>query len=158
MKATILLFLTITLLSCSQKLNKTKNKIQLPEEKGNIQIKTTNENEKFETMNSDEINRLLKGMSENLSAQDVMKLYRPEEIEKTNEGNEKIEIFEKNAENGNILITLIHDNLLDDSLRGEKYIMELKRTNDKWTVISIKNNWRCWNGRGHTDWGIERCR
>ena len=156
MKITIALLLTITLLSCNQKSDKTNKTIELPDKKENIQINTTDENEKFKTLNSDEINHLLKGKSENISAQDVMKLYYPKKVE-TAEGNEKIEISEKKLENGNALVTLIHDNLLDDSVRGEKCIMELKRTTNKWIVISIKKNWKCWNGRGHTDWGINLC-
>lgn len=151
MKTIIVLLLSITLFSCNQK---SYNKIQSSQKKGRIQINTTNE--KFKTIDSDKLNQLLKGKSEDLSAQDVMKLYYPSKVE-SGEGNERIEISEKKLENGNTSVTLIHDNLRDDSQRGEKYIMELKRANNKWAVISIKKNWKCWNGRGHTDWGIEMC-
>ncbi len=156
MKIIITLLLAIVLLSCNQNLFKTKN-TGLSKEKDNIQINTTIKKEKFEKLNSEEINKKLEGKSENLSAQDVMKLYYPNKLEETEEGNEKIEISEKKLENGNSLVTLIHDNFLDDSQGGQKYIMELKNTNDKWKIISIKTNWRCYNGRGHTDWGIEVC-
>lgn len=131
-----------------------KDRIELPEENENIKISAVDE--EFETLNSGNLNKLLAEKDENLSAQDVIKLYYPEEVE-IGEGNEKIEISEKKLENGNTLVTLIHNNLLDDSLKGEKYIMELNSTNDKWNVISIKKNWKCRLGRGHTDWGVKLC-
>jgi len=127
----------------------------LSEEKQNIQINTTYE--KFEMINADELNQILAKESKNLTAQEVMKLYYPKKVE-TGEGNEKIEISENILDNGNTVVILIHDNLLDDSVKGEKHLIELKKTNDKWKVVSIKKNWKCWNDRGHTDWGIELCR
>ena len=156
MKIIITLLLAIALLSCNQNPDKAKN-TGLSKKKENIQINTTTEKEKFEKLNSEEINKKLERKSENLSAQDVMKLYYPHKVEANDEGNEKIEISERKLENGNSLVTLIHDNFLDDSVRGEKYIMELKNTNDKWKIISIRRNWKCWTGRGHTDWGTELC-
>jgi len=128
---------------------------QLLEEKHNIQINTIYE--KFENINAVELNQMLAKESENLTAQEVMKLYYPKKVD-TGEGNEKIEISENILDNGNTVVILIHDNLLDDSVKGEKYLMELKKTNGKWKVFSIKKNWKCWIGRGHTDWGIELCR
>lgn len=143
MKIVILALLALTLTFCNQKTVK-KNQIHT-------------KSEKFEMINTDEANRMLDKESENLTVQEVMKLYYPKKIE-TGEGNEKIEISEHILDNGNTIVILIHDNLLDDSIKGEKYLMELKKTNDKWKIISIKKNWKCWNGRGHTDWGIELCR
>lgn len=143
MKIVILALLALTLTFCNQKTVK-KNQIHT-------------KSEKFEMINTDEANRMLDKESENLTVQEVMKLYYPKKIE-TGEGNEKIEISEHILDNGNTIVILIHDNLLDDSVKGEKYLMELKKTNDKWKIISIKKNWKCWNGRGHTDWGIELCR
>lgn len=113
-------------------------------------------NEKFEIINTDELTKKLTESNKNISAKEVMKLYYPTEKE-TGEGNEIIEISEKIGDDGNTIVTLIHDNLLDDSIKGEKYILELKRENDKWIIISLKKNWKCQHGRGHTEWGIEVC-
>ncbi len=143
------------LISCNQKTDKKNMEIPLSEEKQNIQINAIYE--KFENINTDEINQMLAKKSEDLTAQEVMKLYYPIKVD-TGEGNEKIEISEHILDNGNTIVILIHDNLLDDSVKGEKYLMELEKTNDKWKVVSIKKNWKCWNERGHTDWGIELCR
>ena len=85
-----------------------------------------------------------------------MELYYPYEVTE-GEGNESIEISEKKLENGNTLVTLVHNNLLDDSIKAKIYILELKSENNLWIVVSIKNNWQCRVGRGHTNWGIKMC-
>jgi len=155
MKIMILILLTMTLTSCNQNTDKKNKEIPVSEEKQKIQINSTYE--RFEILNTDELNRILAKESKNLTAQEIMKLYYPNKVE-TGEGNEKIEISENILDNGNTVVILIHDNLLDDSVKGEKHLMELKKTNNKWTVVSLKKNWKCWKGRGHTDWGIELCR
>ena len=145
----------MTLISCNRKTDKENIEIQLSEEKQTIQIIAANE--KFEIINADELNKMLVKESENLTAQEVMRLYYPKKVE-AGEGNEKIEILENVLDNGNTIVILIHDNLLDDSVKGEKHLIELEKTNDKWKAVSIKKNWKCWNDRGHTDWGTGLCR
>ena len=154
MKSTFLLFVTIFLFSCNQKTVNKNNNTQAPDKQDTTFIETATE--EFEVLPTDNINQVLINTNENLSAQDIMKLYYPLE-EETDEGNEKIEIFETALENGNTEVTLIHDNFMDDSQRGVKYVMVLKEVDDKWTVVSVKKNWKCWEGRGNTDWGIELC-
>ena len=56
------------------------------------------------------------------------------------------------------VITLIHDKLLDDSQRATKIVMDaLQQSNGAWQVQGIRKNWKCWEGRGHTDWSVEPC-
>ncbi len=128
-------------------------------EKQEVHTDANAEIEAFEIINTDELNRVLLEETKDLSAREVMELYYPRELE-TGEGNEneKITVSEKTLKNGNTEITLIHDNRLDDSVKGEKYIMELKGTDGEWEVVSLKKNWKCWDGRGHVDWGTELCK
>lgn len=90
------------------------------------------------------------------TAKDIMRMYYPKEVE-GEEGNQIITLKERNLANGQVEVELIHDNILDDSVRGEKYLMVLKKENNRWQVLSLKRSWRCWAGRGHEDWGIELC-
>ncbi len=53
--------------------------------------------------------------------------------------------------------TLIYDDQQDDSIRSSKFVITAKRVPPTWQVLEIKFNWRCYEGRGHTDWGIGRC-
>lgn len=64
----------------------------------------------------------------------------------------------RKAQSGRYIITLVHDKLLDDSQRATKIVMDaLWNTDSTWKVNGIQKNWKCWEGRGHTDWGIEFC-
>ena len=112
--------------------------------------------EEFIRIDATNLNYQLAQTTNPMSAKEVMRLYYPQEVA-SQEGNEKITIQEKTLESGNTLLTLIHDNFMDDSLKGEKHVMELQKENNKWRIVSIKKNWKCWEGRGHTDWGIENC-
>lgn len=157
MSKTILIILAIALISCNDKTDNKSKETPSSQKNQEVQIKTTNKNEKFKEVNTDKFNQLLAQKEENFSAKDIMKLFYPKTI-KTGEGNEEIEISEKTSDNGNTVVTLIHDNLRDDSVKGEKYIMALKKSNEKWIVVSIKKNWKCRDGRGHTNWGVDLCK
>ena len=151
MRIIFTLLLTLVFLSCNYKQHKT---IKIEEKESTQHI--TSESEKFQELNPETINVLLKAKNGNISAKEVMELYYPYEVI-VGEGNESIEISEKKLENGNTLVTLVHNNLLDDSIKAKKYILELKSENNLWIVVSIKNNWQCRVGRGHTNWGIKMC-
>ena len=151
MRIIFTLLLTLVFLSCNYKQHKT---IKIEEKESTQHI--TSESEKFQELNPETINVLLKAKNGNISAKEVMELYYPYEVI-VGEGNESIEISEKKLENGNTLVTLVHNNLLDDSIKAKKYILELKNENNLWFVVSIKNNWQCRVGRGHTNWGIKMC-
>lgn len=156
MEKVITTLFVLTLISCTIKTNKNPPDHPVDQKGQEKQTIVTNQEEEFQEISSDYFNQLLNEKGESLSAEEVMRLFYPYRIE-TSEGNEKIELSKKVSDNGNVVVTLIHDNQLDDSVRGEKYVMSLARINNKWTVLSIKTNWRCWDGRGHSDWGIERC-
>lgn len=149
---------SVLLLSCHQNSDKKKVietsnlKTQIQKKEGSFK-KT---NEEFENLEIQEFNNSLSTEKNELSAKDVMHLYYPIEIENA-EGKEEITIDEKTLDNGNTLVTLIHDNQMDDSVKGDKLVMELSKIDGKWKALSIKKNWKCYDGRGHTDWGTEFC-
>lgn len=148
MKTIIILLFGSTMLACNQPTKTMETDRQATKV-------TDAHKEEFVNLDTHKINELLH-QSTTLTAIDVMNLHYPTTLEYS-EGNESIDITEEVLNNGHILITLIHDNLLDDALKGEKHIMELKKVEGQWNVISIKKNWKCRVGRGHTDWGIEYC-
>lgn len=73
------------------------------------------------------------------------------------EGTREISVQTKNVGDNKYRITLIHDGLGDDSQRAVKIIMTAKQTGQSWTVIEIRENWKCHDGRGHTSWGTALC-
>lgn len=140
MKTTITLLLAFMMLSCHSPTQVTQ---------------PTSVEEEFVSINTDELNLLLHDQK-NLNPVDVMNLHYPTELEYS-EGNERIDITEKALNQDHILITLIHDNMLDDALKAEKHIMEVRKSDGQWSIISLRKNWKCRAGRGHTNWGIEYC-
>ena len=74
-----------------------------------------------------------------------------------NEGKPDISITAQKQDTSRYLITLINDNLEDDSVAGEKIVMEASLQNQIWKVTSIKKNWYCYKDRGHRNWGTSYC-
>ncbi len=114
------------------------------------------EDDNFKFLTIGFFNRHLDSTTEELTAKEVMRLFLPRE-EESNEGNQTETIREEKLPNGNTLVTLVRDNLMDDSMKAEQYLMELEKTDGKWHVVYVKTNWKCRKGRGHTDWGAELC-
>lgn len=112
--------------------------------------------ETFEALDIKATNKQIMAMEDTLSPKEIMGLYYPLEPE-SNEGNQKIEVIERNMENGEVEVELTHSNLLDDSLLAEKYIMLLQDIKGKWAVISIKKSWKCRKDKGHNYWSAEKC-
>lgn len=63
------------------------------------------------------------------------------------------------AESRNSATVLItNDNLLDDSIRGIKYKVDLKKNdNGTWNIQGVGKAVKCWEGRGHTNFSAEPC-
>ncbi len=119
------------------------------------QVDTKN-TEEYEELDITEINKKIAESVGILTPEEIMRMYYPYKVE-TNEGNEIITMNTTMLNKENIEVVLIHDNFLDDSVKGVKYVMCLKNIDSGWKVISLKKNWKCRDGRGHTDWGIELC-
>ncbi len=149
MKTVISIAFSILLFSCG---SSTKNP-----QNDNSRDEETHTSQEFIDMDSSEFNKKLAQQNEKLTAMEVMQLFYPREAS-TGEGNEKITISEQTLDSGIVKVTLIHANLLDDSVRDIKYVMELQENKTTWTVRSLKQSFRCWEGRGHTDWGADLCR
>ena len=73
------------------------------------------------------------------------------------EVNPKLTINSKGLSDKSVVITLIHEGFEDDAQSGEKIVMTAKLTGLTWTVLEIKENWKCWDGKGHTSWGTTPC-
>jgi hypothetical protein len=52
---------------------------------------------------------------------------------------------------------VMRDNLEDDSVRAERYTLEVVRDGDVWTLVSARRDQRCHTGRGHEDFSPELC-
>ena len=111
--------------------------------------------ESFQAIDPTAFNEEIRHRTDIGSAEALMTLFYNYPSEEEGGSNILIE----SSETGNLTheITLIHDRLMDDSQRGIKIVMTAKRSGESWEVIDLKKNWKCWEGRGHTDWGVAYC-
>lgn len=56
-------------------------------------------------------------------------------------------------------VTITNDGYLDDSVRGEKYSLELKMNEQGvWKFVTAAKAWRCQPGRGNQDYSTIKCK
>jgi len=110
--------------------------------------------EKFEYVDSTKFNNSIASRSDIETAEELILFYYGYS---ESEGTPNISVETKELKLGKIQVTLVHDDMKDDSMRAVKIVMIVKQTDQSWTVIEIKKNWKCWEGRGHTNWGTEYC-
>lgn len=102
----------------------------------------------------DSINISLNGKSFNTPEEIVQFIY-PEEDQK--EGKYSYTISNEGGTSGENILTLITEGIPDDSMYALKVVMTVKSENGIWKVLSIKEAYKCWPGRGHEDWGAAPC-
>ncbi len=56
-----------------------------------------------------------------------------------------------------VTVTLTQEGLSDDSVDGEKRIIEFEKVNDSWTIKQIRLGFKCWKSRGHTNYSGHPC-
>ena len=62
------------------------------------------------------------------------------------------------ATDGGAVVTVTFEGLFDDSVRAERNVVELERTEDGgWRVVGRDVTYACRQGRGHEDFSAELC-
>ncbi len=110
--------------------------------------------ENFDIKDPTEFNKMIEIRTDIETSKQLIEIYYNYP---SNEGTPKLEIKNKELANGLTEITLVHDRQEDDAQRAIKIIMIAKLEGEKWIVHHIKTNRKCYEGRGHTDWGTEWC-
>ena len=110
--------------------------------------------ESFNKLDAKAFNEKIANRTDIKTPEELIKIYY---VYPASEGNPKLTINTKDLGDNRIEITSIHEGLEDDSQSGEKIVMTAKKNDQNWTVIEIKENWKCWDGRGHTSWGTTPC-
>ena len=112
--------------------------------------------ESFRTLDTKEFNDKIANRTDIKTPDELIKLYYDYDCSQ-DEGNPTITIHTIDLGKNRYEVTLIHEGLLDDSLSGWKVVMIAQRAGTTWIVTEIKENWKCWEDRGHTNWGTKRC-
>jgi hypothetical protein len=69
--------------------------------------------------------------------------------------SESLEVIYPSA--GNAIATMITDGLADDSVRAEKYRMNMQLINNQWKITWAGTQVKCQSGRGHNEWSKQPC-
>lgn len=110
--------------------------------------------ESFDNMDTEMINKDIVGNTNIKSPEELITIYYNYS---SSEGKPNLKIEKKEIKKNVFEIILIHDNQQDDSQKAEKVIMIAQKIGKMWSVKKIRRNWKCYDGRGHTDWGTEAC-
>lgn len=74
------------------------------------------------------------------------------------QGEAKAQVRSAQATGGHAKVIPINDGLSDDSVRAERYELELLRQPDgSWLLSRVHRSWRCWPNRGHASFSAVPC-
>lgn len=104
----------------------------------------------YVTLPVDDLNLLIDSLGTN-DLETLAKVYYLPKM--MGEGNESYTIFPEGKKTPR-RVTILHDNLPDDSQRGVKYTILI---DDDFDVIEIRKSIRCWPGRGRGYWHGGKC-
>lgn len=111
----------------------------------------------FEEVDPSRFNAQLVAEKQSLSAEDVIKLYYPAVIPENDQSYQKIDI-ETRTEGQQTIVTLTHDNQPHVVIQGHRIIMTLEQKDQQWTVISMKQQFKCWvRDKNAVAWSADRC-
>ena len=79
------------------------------------------------------------------------------ELFRSDESERKIIIDFESETTDKATVTLTQEGLGDDSVDGEKRIIEFQKVNDSWTIKQIRLGFKCWKSRGHTNYSGYLC-
>lgn len=90
------------------------------------------------------------------SVEDIMRFYAPEDTGAEGKYTYDITVLQM-SNSSTTLVTLVEDGINDDSMRAKKVVMNIASKEGKLVVTKIKQSYKCWEGRGHSDWNASYC-
>lgn len=116
-----------------------------------------NSQEEFEDINFMEFNQRIQTDRSITTPEELMKRYYFLE----GEGEVSISATKEGWFGESYRIVLVHEGVPDDSMASFQVVMYAEKISDDhrsyWQVSELKKNFRCQEGRGHTNWGIDWC-
>jgi hypothetical protein len=79
------------------------------------------------------------------------------ELFRSDDPERKIIIDFESSTVDKVKVTLTQEKLSDDSVDGEKRIIDFEKVNDSWTIRQIRLGFKCWKRRGHTNYSGHLC-
>ncbi|HBB31671.1 MAG TPA: hypothetical protein DDZ80_01740 [Cyanobacteria bacterium UBA8803] len=137
-----------------------------PTLKSSQNLTTEGEVESYKQLEVVDFNRVVEKAAQNNEAwtKDVMQValkFVPEmSIEEEGRRSRIIEVAKADIDNqpGVIVVIITDDGFADDSVRGQKHRVELKKGADgAWKLINAWKAWTCQPNRGHQNYSTQLC-
>ncbi|EHQ41891.1 hypothetical protein [Myroides odoratus] len=122
------------------------------------QVKIDTAIDEYELISQETIDKLNEAIKREklTSVEGIMRFYAPEDKEA--EGKYSYDITVLQMSNSSLtLITLTEEGINDDSMQAKKVVMTIKAKDGHNQVTQIKQSYKCWEGRGHTNWNASHC-
>jgi hypothetical protein len=110
--------------------------------------------EPYKSIDPKEFNDMISKRTDIRTPSALIHLYYPT----INDGVEPTTSIEtKSLGGGEFEIIMVSEHLGDDSQQAEKIIMMAHDNGNTWTVNEIRLSWKCYEGRGSTNWNATPC-
>lgn len=159
-KLIFVISMSFALISCDES-NQSKEKPQNIEQKVDTVSKNLSDSlideVTYHSVSDDFIANFNKTLTQNkvTSFEDVAQLYSPKDPYA--EGNYSYNLNINVIDEKFAVLEIITEGIMDDSLDGLKIIIELDSSQEFLQVTSIKEAYKCKQGRGQQDWSSELC-
>lgn len=157
-KITLLLALMTSFLVACNQADNSQETAQSAESSQQVTKKTTDPIHDvggFIEEDATDLNHEISAHGKALIPEEIVKMYYPHQAAST---KETISINKEKMEDGNTKITLIDDNMVSETQKTTKIELILQPVGKAWKVVKIQKQWKCYEGKGHTDWGIQTCK
>ncbi len=137
-----------------------------PTLQSSLNLKTEGEVESYKQLEVADFNRVVEKASQNNEAwtKDVMQValkFVPEmSIEEEGRRSRIIEVAKADIDTqpGVVVVIITDDGFADDSVRGQKHRVELKKgTDGAWKLVNARKAWTCRPNRGHQNYSTQLC-
>ena len=156
-----ILYLALNMFSaCHDNTSQANNHAMEPQEVQDHQVQVfpgTNDGETFVTIPQEKVDAVNAAIvADNLvTDEEIMGVYAAKSNEA--EGRYSYSLTSAATDMDNKTITMVEEGLMDDVVAARKVVMTLAIHEGNWIVTGIKENYKCYPGRGHENWSAELC-
>jgi Icc-related predicted phosphoesterase len=110
----------------------------------------------FEEVDIDAFNEKLAKENKSMNPEEILSFYYPAVIPENDDSNQKIDVSSR-VEGEHTIVTLVHDNQPHIVIQGHRLVMTLTKNDDKWIVLGLKQQFKCWLRKDNVVWSTDKC-
>ncbi len=110
----------------------------------------------FEEVDIDAFNEKLAKENKSMNPKEILSFYYPAVIPEDDDSNQKIDLSSR-VEGDKTIVTLVHDNQPHIVIQGHRLVMTLTKNDNKWVVLNLKQQFKCWVRKDNIIWSTDKC-